>query len=134
MVDLLRSLIIGTHSGLVERLKWNAPSFALAGDDRITLGVERKGGVRVVLHRGAKQRDLAGFHFSDPAGLAKWPAMDRGAIVFKCLAQIESRRDELSELCSRWLTAPPDTRAGGSGRMHQASADSRFRRLRLPLP
>jgi hypothetical protein len=105
MVDLLRSLIIETHPGLIERVKWNAPSFALAGDDRITLGLEHKGGVRVVLHRGAKQKDLAGFHFSDPAKLARWPTVDRGVIVFKCLAQIEGHRDEFSDLCSRWLAA-----------------------------
>lgn len=81
-VDLLRSLIRDAHPQLVERIRSNAPSFALDEEDRITLGLERKGGVRVVLHRGAKRKDTAGFHFSDPAGLAMWPAADRGVVIF----------------------------------------------------
>ena len=104
-VDLLRSVITGVEPELTERIKWNAPSFALAGDDRITLGLERQGGVRVVLHRGAKQKDAAGFSFIDPAGLARWPAPDRGVIVFDDVAHVESRRDEFRDLCCRWLSA-----------------------------
>ena len=104
-VDLLRSLIIESHSGLTEQIKWNAPSFALHGEDRITLGIERKGGVRVVLHRGPKQKELVGFHFSDPARLAKWPSADRGVIVFKDVMGVESRRDDFRDLCGRWLAA-----------------------------
>jgi hypothetical protein len=104
-VDLLRSLIVETHPGLTEQIKWNAPSFAVGADDRITLGFERKGGVRVVLHRGSKKTDSAGFHFSDPTGLAEWRSADRGVIVFQNVAQVESSRSEFCDLCRRWLAA-----------------------------
>jgi hypothetical protein len=90
---------------LSERIKWNAPSFALGDDDRITLGLERKGGVRVVLHRGAKVQDTAGFVFEDPAKLAKWPAPDRGVIVFAEAAAVEAQAEAFSDLCTRWLEA-----------------------------
>ena len=108
-VDALRAAIVAAGPNLIERLKWNAPSFAVppAGDDddRITLGLERKGGVRVVLHRGTKAKDTAGFVFEDPAGLAKWPAADRGVMVFKDVAAVEARSAEVIELCARWLAA-----------------------------
>ncbi len=107
LVDALRNAIAGPD--LVERLKWNAPSFAVApggdDDDRITLGLERKGGVRVVLHRGAKAKDTSGFKFEDASGLAKWPAPDRGVMVFKDVAAVEARRVEFTDLCARWLAA-----------------------------
>lgn len=108
-VDALRAAIVAAGPNLIERLKWNAPSFAVppAGDDddRITLGLERKGGVRVVLHRGAKAKDTAEFVFEDSAKLAKWPAADRGVMVFKDVAAVEVRGAEVTELCARWLIA-----------------------------
>lgn len=104
-VDAIRSIVSAAHSGLQESIKWNAPSFALGGDDRITLGLERRGGVRVVLHRGAKTKDSAGFSFDDKTGLARWPAPDRGIMVFSNIAEVEQHAAALSELCSRWLAA-----------------------------
>jgi hypothetical protein len=106
LIDALRTAIATAGPDLVERLKWNAPSFAVppGGDDedRITLGLERKGGVRVVFHRGAKTKDTASFVFEDTSGLAKWPAPDRGVVVFKDVAAVEARRDEFIDLCARW--------------------------------
>lgn len=60
------------------------PQFSLEGNDR-TLGIESKGGVRVVFHRGAKARDAAKFNFGDPAGGAQLPARDRAVVIAKSL-------------------------------------------------
>jgi hypothetical protein len=57
-VDAIRAIIAASHSGLTERIKWHASSFSIGADDRITLGLERKGGVRVVVHRSAKLKTL----------------------------------------------------------------------------
>jgi hypothetical protein len=104
-VDAIRCIIAASHSGLTESLKWNAPSFALGGDDRITLGLEPKGGVRVVFHRGAKPKELGAFTSDDTNGLARWPAPDRGVIVFQNRADVEQGADALGDLCSKWLAA-----------------------------
>lgn len=104
-VDALRAIVSGAHDGLVETIKWNAPSFALGDEDRITFGLERKVGVRVVLHRGAKVKDARGFAFADPTGLAKWPAADRGVMVFRDAAAVEEKRDAVRDICVRWLAA-----------------------------
>ncbi|MEZ5708168.1 MAG: DUF1801 domain-containing protein [Blastomonas sp.] len=102
-IDVLRAIAGTAHPGLVERIKWNAPSFALGDEDRITLGVERKGGVRAVLHRGAKVKDASGFRFADPDGLAQWPTPDRGVLRFADAAEIEARRDPLNDMFRRWM-------------------------------
>lgn len=109
-VDRLRAITAAAHPDLVERIKWNAPSFALGEDDLITLGLERRGGVRLVLHRGAKPKDPAGFSFDDPAGLARWPAADRGVVVFQDSRAVENAAAALRDLCARWIdrvTASP---------------------------
>lgn len=105
MVDRLRALAAGAHPGLSERIKWNAPSFALGDEDRITLGLEPKGGARVVLHRGAKAKDGSGLVFADPDGLAVWPAPDRGVLRFASLDEIEAKADAVAALFARWVEA-----------------------------
>jgi hypothetical protein len=102
-VDLLREIITMAHDDLSERIKWNAPSFAINEEDLVTLGLERNGGVRVVLHRGAKQKDATDFRFDDPGGIARWPAADRGVITFKNRSAVERTREALHELCARWV-------------------------------
>lgn len=104
-VDALRAIIAAAGPSLTERIKWNAPSFAIGDDDRITLGLERQGGVRVVLHRGAKVKDSTGFTVADPARLAKWPAPDRGVLVFADATAVEAKAEPFADLCRRWLEA-----------------------------
>ena len=104
-VDRLRALAVAAHPGLTEQIKWNAPSFALAGEDRITLGVAPRGGVRVVLHRGAKATDAADFRFDDPDRLAAWPAPDRGVLTFRDDGEIAAKSAAVQDLFARWLAA-----------------------------
>jgi hypothetical protein len=35
-INRVRNIILGAHPDLVEKIKWNAPSFGLEEDDRIT--------------------------------------------------------------------------------------------------
>jgi hypothetical protein len=105
IVERLRVIVISAAPSLSERIKWNAPSFALGDDDLITLGLERRGGVRLVLHRGAKPKDLVDFRFEDPACLARWAAPDRGVMVFHTPDDVEARSEALRDLCQRWVQA-----------------------------
>lgn len=104
-VDALRALIAASHDGLEEGFKWNAPSFAHRGEDRITLGLDRAGTIRVVLHRGAKAKDDPGFRFDDPDGLARWPAPDRGVLTFRDRAAVQGQEEALRSLFQRWIKA-----------------------------
>ncbi|MFN3559432.1 MAG: DUF1801 domain-containing protein [Brevundimonas sp.] len=105
LVDRLRAVVKAAAPDLTETIKWNAPNFADGDQDRVTLGVERKGGVRVVLHRGAAVKDAAGFKFDDPDGVAKWPTPDRGVVTFRDLTALEAGAAPLEDLVRRWITA-----------------------------
>lgn len=105
LVERLRALALAAAPDVIEQIKWNAPSFCVDGDDRITLGLERKGGVRAVLHRGAKAQDATGFAFADPDKLATWPAADRGVLTFADEAVLEAKEEAVAELFRRWLEA-----------------------------
>lgn len=104
-VDRLREIVRAADPGLEENIKWNAPSFSDRGLDRVTLGLERRGGYRLVLHRGAAPADTAGFVFDDPAGVARWLSPDRGVATFGSLDHIEGAADALKDLVARWIVA-----------------------------
>ena len=102
-VDRLRSLAAAAAPDLVERIKWNAPSFARGDIDRITLGFERDGRTRVVLHRGVAAKPTAGFAFDAPTDLVTWAAPDRGILRFSSVDEVDKRAVELGDLFRRWL-------------------------------
>lgn len=104
LIDRLRAVVRAAAPGLTETIKWNAPSYADCNDDRVTLGLERKGGVRVVLHRGTAVKDDA-FAFEDPGKVAKWPAADRGVATFADLVALEAKAGDLQALIARWVAA-----------------------------
>ena len=103
-VELLRAAVLAVEAPWSEMIKWNAPSFALQGEDRVTLGVERNGGWRLVLHRGAATK-VDGFAFEDASGLARWPSPDRGVIRFGTPTEVESNSAALTDLVRRWIAA-----------------------------
>ena len=105
MIDALRTIVRSGLPHAVESIKWNAPSFAVDGEDRVTLGLGRKGESRLVLHRGAKQRALIDLTAVDRGAIAQWPSLDRGVIVFRDLQDVRDRQVEVGGLCSRWVEA-----------------------------
>jgi hypothetical protein len=104
-VDRLRAVVRAAAPGLIETIKWNAPSFADGDQDRVTLGIERKGGWRMVLHRGAAVKDAAGFAFDDAAKVARWPSPDRGVATFADIAAIDMKAAAIEDLVRRWIEA-----------------------------
>lgn len=101
----MRGLILGALGGVDEHIKWNGPSFRIDGDDRITIGLNPKGGVRAILHRGVKPKDAAGFVFEDAGGLVIWAAPDRGVVAFADAAAVEADAEAFQALCRRWFEA-----------------------------
>jgi hypothetical protein len=108
-IDGLRAIIWSAGPGLDETIKWNAPSFADAGRDRVTLGLNPRGGYRMVLHRGAETQDVGGFTFDDPEGLAAWPARDRGVVTVGSRDEVDRKATALENLVRRWLAATADS-------------------------
>lgn len=104
-VQRLRAIVLGAGDGVTEHIKWNGPSFCIDGDDRITVGLAPKGGVRAVLHRGVKAKDAAGFVFPDEAGLIRWAAPDRGVVAFADEAALAAKAEAFADICRRWFEA-----------------------------
>ena len=104
-VERLRAIVLGAGDGVTEHIKWNGPSFCIDGDDRITIGLAPRGGVRAILHRGVKVKDATGFDFPDESGLIQWAAPDRGVVTFADEAAIAARADAFADICRRWLEA-----------------------------
>ena len=104
-IDALRMLVTSANASLTEQIKWNAPSFAVDGEDRITLKLHPPKHLQLVFHRGAKIKDATGFSFSDESGLITWAAADRGIVTIRDMADLEAKRSALTTLVTRWVDA-----------------------------
>jgi hypothetical protein len=66
-VQRLRTAILASNDTITEHIKWNAPSFRHAGQDRVTFRLQPDDKLQLIFHRGAKVRtDTAAFAFNDP--------------------------------------------------------------------
>jgi hypothetical protein len=101
----LRNAILTSDPEIAEHIKWNAPSFRYAGDDRVTFRLPPQGGLQLVFHRGAKPKDASGFEFDDALGLLTWVAPDRAIVTFRDAADVEARQAATVETVNRWMRA-----------------------------
>ena len=103
-VVALRRLILAADRGITERIKWNAPSFGVGGDDRVTMRLAPKGQVQLVFHRGAKVI-TDGFTFADPTGWLVWAAPDRATLTVEDAADLKVNGAAIAALVVRWMKA-----------------------------
>ena len=105
-VQLLRDIIRSLDPDLTEHVKWNAPSYVLDGEDRITMNLRnRQGLVKLVLHMGATRPEdkKAAPVLPDDAGMVEWASDIRGLITFADAAEIREREPDLLRVLSGWL-------------------------------
>lgn len=102
-IEGLRRVILEASPELVEHIKWNAPSYQVDGDDRITMRLKPGDRVELVLHRGAAKRTDA-FEFVDPVGLVEWKTNDRGVVVFAA-GDVSAMADDVRTLVVAWVGA-----------------------------
>ena len=108
-VDTLRNLIFDTEPQLKEHIKWNAPSYVLDGEDRITFNLMNKQRfVKLVLHMGASRReDKKGVPImQDESGLIEWSSDIRGMITFSSIDDVTSNTVALKKIIKDWLSIP----------------------------
>jgi hypothetical protein len=80
-IGRLREAILGSNDRITEHIKWKAPSFRYAGEDRVTFRLYPQDRAQLVFHRGAKVKgDAADFAFEDDTGLLRWVAEDRAVV------------------------------------------------------
>lgn len=106
-VETLRVVIKDVKPSLVEHIKWNAPSYQLDGEDRITFNLMNKAGVvKLVLHMGATRKEdrKAEPIMSDNSGLLEWNSDIRATITFNDIDHIKEKRSDLVAILKKWLT------------------------------
>ena len=106
VLEALRAAIRAAAPQLQEGIKWNAPSFASGGDDRITTNLSAKDRVRVVFHCGARKRPAGSGRVDvDDRGLLEWAAPDRGIATFRSVEEVAAARPALAGLVRDWIAA-----------------------------
>ncbi|CAN5169099.1 hypothetical protein BH09ACT6_BH09ACT6_11190 [soil metagenome] len=100
----LRLAILASNEGISEHLKWNAPSFIFAGEDRVTFNLRARDRVQIVLHRGAKVKAGAdSFLFDDESSLVNWVTAERGTVSFHDQAEVDARLASFVRLVNDWV-------------------------------
>jgi len=105
-IELLRHLILSADSGITENIKWNGPNYCFENEDRITMRVQAPKQVQLIFHRGAKVKEQPEAKLiQDESGLLAWKENDRAVASFKNMAEIESRKEELTAIVRDWIRA-----------------------------
>ncbi|KKO51775.1 hypothetical protein XI25_23960 [Paenibacillus sp. DMB20] len=104
-IEEVRTIIRNADGRLTEHIKWNAPSYCIDGEDRITFNLQGKGFFRLIFHRGAKVKESADKEplFEDSTGLLEWVAGDRGIVKLKDMEDVNAKRDKLTQLITKWI-------------------------------
>jgi hypothetical protein len=104
-IQLIRAAILGADSSIKEGVKWNAPSFR-THEYFATTNLREKKGIGVILHLGAKVRDVepGSLKVEDPAGMLKWLAPDRATVNFTSATDFETKKRSFIVLVRSWVT------------------------------
>jgi len=101
-IEAIRRVVCGADPAIAEGIKWNAPSFRTAGYFATT-HLRAKQGVGLILHLGAKVRDLPGVTIDDPDGLLTWLARDRAIVTFANGDEVRNRKAALEHIVRQWI-------------------------------
>lgn len=108
-IEALRRVIMAAEPRLKEHIKWNAPSYILDDEDRITFNVMNKQGVvKLVLHMGATRKEdtKATPVMQDANGIIEWSSNIRGMITFADASELESKLPAVKQIITQWLSIP----------------------------
>lgn len=101
----IREMIFEVNPNLTEQIKWNAPSFCLNREDKITFNLPpKKDSIQLVFHRGVKKKELPKEKLiNDDSGLLKWATNDRAVIRFTSMQEILDNETDFLEIIRKWL-------------------------------
>lgn len=104
-IEEVRSFILSVDDLITEHIKWNAPSFCVQGEDRITLNLQGKGFIRLIFHCGAKVKDhdVKGTLTEDTAEILEWASQDRAIVKIVDIHDLEQKKEQLKAVIARWI-------------------------------
>jgi Domain of unknown function (DU1801). len=103
-IEEVRRIVLAADDRLTEHVKWNAPSFCVDGEDRITMNLRGRDSFLLVFHRGAKAKQ-DGFAFRDDTGLMAWAAADRATVKLGDMNDVQEKRERLAQAVVNWIEA-----------------------------
>ncbi|TDK23749.1 DUF1801 domain-containing protein [Luteimonas aestuarii] len=103
-LQVLREAILAVDPAIAEGIKWNAPSFR-TDEYFATFNLRGKAGLMLILHLGAKARDLpaGGLDIEDPQRLLTWLGNDRAQVVFADAKAVDARIPTLRAILRQWI-------------------------------
>jgi hypothetical protein len=103
-IEAIRQAILGADPRIREGVKWNAPSFRTT-EYFATMHLRAKGGIGVILHLGAKVRDIGADDLAilDSAHLLRWLAKDRASLTFSGLPDFLANEGTFADLIRQWI-------------------------------
>jgi uncharacterized protein YdeI (YjbR/CyaY-like superfamily) len=104
-IEEVRKIILGANVHITENIKWNAPSFCINNEDRVTFNLQGKGFFRLIFHCGAKSKAYEGKGplLDDTTGLLDWVTDDRAIVKLTNMSEVEAKREMLAEVVARWI-------------------------------
>ena len=104
LINQVRALIAQAEPALVEGVKWNAPSYALNGNDIITFNFRNYGILSLIFHTGPKGKDTkTGQHlFEDTTRLATWLADKRFVVKVVDGRFLQTHAADITQLVQTW--------------------------------
>lgn len=103
-VQMIRRIMREADPAIAEGVKWNAPSFRTTGYFATTQ-LRTKDGIGIVMHLGAKLREVPAFQLEDPQGLLKWLAKDRALMNFAGIEDVKAHEEAIQQIVRQWIAA-----------------------------
>lgn len=105
LVEALLQTIDEECPNLTKIIKWNAPSYCDDGKDRMTIMLQKKDSVGLILHIGARPKEdkKAPHLFEDSTGLLEWNSNIRATITFVDITDFFSKRILFKQVVKLWL-------------------------------
>jgi hypothetical protein len=106
-IEEVRKIILNANQQFTEHIKWNAPSFCINNEDRITFNLHGNTFFRLIFHCGAKVKENVskGPLFDDTTGLLDWADRDRAIVKLTDMNDVEAKKDKLVEVIIKWIAA-----------------------------
>lgn len=104
-IHVIRAAILGADPGIGEGIKWNAPSYHLAGAHFATFNLRSRDAVQLILHLGAKPRPDAQVRAAlEDAGVPlDWKSPDRAILTVRSTAEAKAVERSLRVVIQEWL-------------------------------
>jgi hypothetical protein len=93
-INRVREIILNTHPGIEETIKWNSPTFLYKGN-MASYFMNARAHVSLMFHKGATIRDKS--------GLLQGDGKEGRVAKFSSLKEIESRKKDLEAVVKEWI-------------------------------